>query len=192
MDDEALNLDFGVSALQMEEQGALFRAVDYTCNDLFGEQALSHKLKDSIEAIEANGRMAKITRIIIKNVGCVIGSVVEIEYFNPSDEPDLSVESEVDEYGDETEFFSVLGRHTSMTFDMCDGSFYKQESLSKLVIDEMGDYELEDLSLFDIVDEDSGDSSDEFAHFIQEEASTLTIDDYFIVNTVKLMLVNKF
>lgn len=192
MDDEVLNIDFGVCALESDEQRALFRAVNYTCNDLFGEQSLSRRLKDSIETIEADGRMAKITRTIIKNVGCVIGSVVEISYFEPSDEPNIILENDSDEYCEEVGLFNILGRHTCMTFDMCDGSFYKQESLSKLVLDEMGDYEIDDFSVFDLIDEDATDEFDDFTNYVQEQVSTLTIDDYFVVNTVKLMLGNKF
>jgi len=191
MEDEVLNLEFGVVALGEDEKGALFRSVNRTCNELFGEQALTRKLKNSIESIDADGRMAKISRVIIKNVGCVIGSVIEVDYFQPSDETFINQSNIAEDDEDDLETNSILGRRISMTFDMCDGSFYKYESLSKLIIEETGDYELEDLSLFDIVDNDCDEESDEFSEYIKKEASTLTIDDYFVVNTVKLILLNK-
>jgi hypothetical protein len=188
MEDEVLNLEFGIVALESEEQGALFRVVNNICNVLFGDQKLSRGFKDSIETIEVDGSIAKITRVIIRNVGCVIGSVVEIDYFQPSEEMVNFQIHSIEDDDEDNETCSITGKHINMSFDMCDGSFYKNESLAKLMIDEAGGYEIDDLSLFDIVDNDGEEKTDEFSEYIREETLTLTIEDYFVVNTVKLML----
>ena len=77
-----------------------------------------------------------------------------------------------------------------MTFDTSDGSFFKSESLSRLSIDHIGEADLEEVNVFDIVDDTLED--EDFSKIISNEAATPTINDYFTVNTVRAIMVHKY
>jgi len=191
MDDDVLRLEFGNGALGPEEKGCLFRAVSGICIDKFGPEDPVMSLRNSLEIVNIDGSYVKISRLVIRNLGIIIGSIIELEYFDPINEPynerlaDLYDEDSEEQDDD----ISYSGKHVAMTFDTSDGSFFRTESLSKLYIDEIGEADIDDLEVYDAVDDEP--SHDVFDALLSDEATTPTIDDFFIVNTVKAVLAQR-
>lgn len=189
MDDEFLRLEFGDGALDKEDKNALFKAVDSLCVQEFGKEFPATSLKNSYEVVLSTGTYAKLSRLIIRSTGCVIGSVIEIEYFSPIDDSYDKHNNDYLKNQDQDEDF-FLGKYSSLTFDTTDGSFFRTESISKLYMDDLGQVDLEDIQLFDSTERRI--KGDEIFEIIMEnEAKTLTVDDYFIVNTVRQLFANR-
>lgn len=184
-----LRLDFGEGALKEEDKGALFKVIGNVCNKLFGQVDLSRSLRETTEIFNVNGEYAKISRQTIRNLGCVIGTLVWVEYFNPTEEVYNEQIAELydDEDDEDDDDNSFVGRYVTMSFDSTDGSFYKTDALAKLRTDDEGTPELEELGGY--YEEDIED--DAFGNLLDSEARTLTIDDYFTINTVRLILEKK-
>lgn len=191
MDDYVLRLEFGDGALGAEDKGALFRVVGGLCNKLFGVEKPSKSLRDTVEIVNLDGEYVKFSRLTVRNLGCIIGNLVELEYFSPIDEPynERLAELEELESEDEDDDSSFIGRHVCMTFDTSDGTFFRSESLTRLYIDTIGEVDLECVDIFDCIEDTSDD--EEFNNIVSEEASTPTVGDYFIVNTVKSIVENR-
>lgn len=184
-----LRLDFGEGALKEEDKGALFKVIGNVCNKLFGQVDPSRSLRETTEIFNINGEYAKISRQTVRSLGCVIGTLVWVEYFNPTEEVYNEQIAELydDEDEDEDDDNSFVGRYITMSFDSTDGSFYKTDALAKLYTDDEGTPEIEELGGYyeEFVEDDA------FESLLDNEARTLTIDDYFIVNTIRLILEKK-
>ena len=185
-----LRLDFGEGALKEEDKGALFKVVGRLCVRLFGNADLSRSFRDSSEIVNVDGEYAKVSRQIIRNIGCVVGTVVWVEYFTPSEDAyvenfrDLNYEYDYDDDDDD----SFLGKYVAMRFDSTDGSFYKIESQARLYTDEEGAPSIEELHDYC---RENDNKDEEFEDFLDNEAKTPTVDDYFIINTARLILEKK-
>ena len=186
-----LRLEFGNGALGIEDRGAMFKVIGGLCNTLFGVENPNQSLRSTVEKIDIDGVYVKLSRLIVRNSGCVIGSLVELDYFSPENEPyneRLADLDEIEPYDEDDA--SYIGRHVCMTFDTSDGSFFKSESLSRLSIDHIGEADLEEVNVFDIVDDTLED--EDFSKIISNEAATPTINDYFTVNTGRAIMVHKY
>lgn len=188
MDDNVLRLEFGEGALKDEERGALFRVADWMGESLFGEVDVSSTFKESIEFINVSGEYAKVSRLIIRNLGCVVGKVVNVEYFKPTYETYIEGLIEIDDESECEDDDSYIGRHISLVFDNTDGSFYRYDSLSRLYIDDEGESEIIAVGSYY---ENHGERNEAFDDLIEDEITTPTVDDYFIVNTVRMMAEKK-
>lgn len=189
MDDYVLRLEIGEGALEKEERGALFKVACWMSDRLLGEMDKSSSFKDAVEIIKVNGEYARVSRLTIRNLGCIIGAVVNVEYFSPTCEKYIEELIEVEEELDSEDDDSYIGRHISLCFDSTDGSFYKYDSLSRLYIDEEGEPEIIPVNSYC---ENNCTKDEDFEDLVEAEATTPTVDDYFIVNTVRMIIKNKF
>lgn len=187
-DDSLLRLEFGNGALGPEEKIYLFSSITGLCNDKFGPEDPMKSLRNSLEIVNIDGSYVKISRLTIRNLGSVIGSIIELEYFDPIDEPynERLAELDDEDTDEQDDDISYSGKHFSMTFDTSDGTFFRTESISKLYVDEIGEADIDDLEIYDAVDEEP--VCDVFEALLSDEATTPTIDDFFIVNTVRAVL----
>lgn len=186
-----MGFDFGENALKEEDVGALFKVVGGLCDDLFGKIDLSRSSRVTAEIFNINGEYAKVSRQTIRNTGYVIGSLVLMEYFSPNEEPNCNQIAKFYEEVDDEEWpldDCFFGKYLTFTFDSTDGSFYRTESLAKLYADEEGVPDIEEV---DGSYEQDTEEEDAFANLLENEARTLKIDDYFVVNTIKLLLSKK-
>lgn len=189
MDEEVLRLEFGDGALVAEDKSALFKVAGNLCASHFGAEHANRSLRDSIEQVETDGKLVRISRLVIRNLGCLIGSIIEIQYFEPTNEV-YRPEDEDEDCDDNEEDLSFYGKHYTMTFDTSDGTFFKSETRARLEIDLCGQVELEEIEMLDPAGESpvEHEINHAFEALIHSEAATPTTDDYFIVNTVELML----
>lgn len=188
MEEDFFGLEFGEGALKEEDKRALFMAVGNICTSLFGSIDDVVSFRNIAEQVNANGEYTRVSRQIIRSIGCVIGTFIWVEYFSPKDEVysgQLVGQSQEEDLEEEV---SYLGQYIAMSFDSTDGSFYKTEYLARLHLDEEGVAEVEEVGGLFVEDYVSDEA---FDRIIENESLTLTTDDYFVVNTVRRMLEKK-
>ena len=100
-----------------------------------------------------------------------------------------NTEDDFDE-NDIQDFAVYTGKRIVMTFDTSDGSFHKSQALAKLYIDELGDHEIDDIELFESIEDQENELAycDELRSLLNDEAGTPTVDDHFILNTAAMFL----
>lgn len=146
------------------------------------------------DCLEEDGTYFRLQATVIRDGYVIIGSMISAELFIPDDEQNILEENE-DKFEVEDEFLSFVGRFVELRFNNIDGEFHRVEGSARLVLDVMGNVDIEEgmpvVSINDIDDaemEEETDNKEVLSKLLDADSRTPKIEDYMILNEVVLSL----